>query len=45
MAVMRGNKDDKDGVSEKVVELIETEEITAMTPTGAVPSMWDEWDM
>jgi len=45
LVVMRGTKDDQDGVSEKIVELMETEEITAVTPTGAVPTLWDDWDM
>lgn len=43
---MQGGKDDKDGVSDKIVELTETEEISLMTPTTATSSsVWDEWDM
>jgi hypothetical protein len=48
LLVMRGSKDDKEGVSEKIVELTETQEITATTPTQSNPSsaaLWDEWDM
>lgn len=48
LLVMRGNKDDKDGVSEKIVELTETQEISVSTPTQSNPSsaaLWDEWDM
>ncbi|KAF8149926.1 hypothetical protein B0H34DRAFT_731762 [Crassisporium funariophilum] len=46
LVAMRGGKNDKDGVSEKIVELTETEEITVRTPGSAtVSSIWDEWDM
>jgi hypothetical protein len=46
LVAMRGGKDDQDGVSDKIVELIETEEISLMTPiAGQSPSIWDEWDM
>lgn len=45
----KGSKDDKDGISEKIVELVATSEITATPATpglaGPTPSMWDEWDM
>lgn len=42
----RGVKDDKDGVSDQITELVETVEIT--TPSTARMSqenIWDEWDM
>lgn len=46
---MRGNKDNEDGLSDRIVELVETEEITPKTPTAgsfkAVEGLWDEWDM
>ncbi|CAA7267017.1 unnamed protein product [Cyclocybe aegerita] len=49
LVAMRGSKDDKDGVSEKIVELMETEEISALSPisptTMVSPSVWDDWDM
>ncbi|KAG6909050.1 hypothetical protein DXG01_002202 [Tephrocybe rancida] len=49
LVAMRGSKDDKDGASEKIVELVETAELTIATPMSAVaasgPSVWDEWDM
>lgn len=44
---MRGAKDDKDGVSERIVELVETKELGVNHPpvTNGAPGMWDEWDM
>jgi len=46
LVVMRGGKDDQDSVSDKIVEMIETEEISLLTPTvQPAPSIWDEWDM
>jgi hypothetical protein len=46
LVAMRGGKDDQDGVSDKIVEMIETEEISLMTPTAEqAPSVWDEWGM
>jgi hypothetical protein len=46
LVAMLGGKDDQDGVSDKIVELIETEEISLMTPTAEQGlSVWDEWDM
>ena len=45
LVAMRGGKDDQDGVSDKIVEMIETEEISLMTPTTEQASAWDEWDM
>lgn len=43
LAAIKGDKEDKDGNSDKIIELVETSEITS-TPT-TVPAMWDEWDM
>ena len=46
LVAMRGGKDDKDGVSERIVELVQTEEISLQTPaTAGAPGLWDEWDM
>ncbi|TFK40376.1 hypothetical protein BDQ12DRAFT_680852 [Crucibulum laeve] len=46
LVAMKGSKDDKDGVSDKIVELTETSEITARTPSSAVSgALWDDWDM
>jgi RHO1 GDP-GTP exchange protein 1/2 len=51
VVAMRGDKDDKDGRSEKIVELVETSEYAVTTPAGqptpktGVSEMWDEWDM
>jgi len=46
LVVMKGDRDDENGVSEKIVELVETSEIRDVnTPTTANPAMWDEWDM
>lgn len=46
LVAMRGAKDDQEGVSDKIVELVETTEIPAVTPAaGPHPAFWDEWDM
>jgi len=47
LIAMRGGKDDKNGVSERIVELVETEEISLMSPASAstTATIWDEWDM
>ncbi|KAF8547962.1 hypothetical protein OG21DRAFT_1423939 [Imleria badia] len=46
---MRGQKDDEDGLSDRIVELVETAEITPKTPIAgpfkSAEGMWDEWDM
>lgn len=46
---MRGNKDDEGGLSDQIIELVETAEITSKTPIAgsfkAPEGMWDEWDM
>ncbi|KAG6877805.1 hypothetical protein C0993_003779 [Termitomyces sp. T159_Od127] len=45
LVAMKGSKDDKDGTSEKIVELEETMELSIATPVSATPNAWDEWDM
>ncbi|KAG6842316.1 hypothetical protein C0991_010604 [Blastosporella zonata] len=45
LVAMRGGKDDQDGTSEQIVELVETSDLTVSTPVSAVPAVWDEWDM
>ncbi|KAF9532496.1 hypothetical protein CPB83DRAFT_903530 [Crepidotus variabilis] len=45
LVVMKGTKLDQDGQSEKIEELLETEEISVLSPTATAPAMWDEWDM
>ncbi|OAX43158.1 hypothetical protein K503DRAFT_732249 [Rhizopogon vinicolor AM-OR11-026] len=48
LVAMRGDKDDKDGVSDKIIELVQTSEIGALqTPMTSTPmeGLWDEWDM
>ncbi|KAG1781631.1 hypothetical protein EV702DRAFT_1177351 [Suillus placidus] len=48
LVAMRGTKDDKDGVSDKIIELVQTAEFSStQTPIGSTPveGMWDEWDM
>ena len=44
---MRGDKDDNDGVSDKLVELIETTALgrTPSTARSIPENLWDEWDM
>lgn len=48
LVAMRGTKDDKDGVSDKIIELVQTAEFSStQTPMASAPveGMWDEWDM
>ncbi|KAI6102089.1 hypothetical protein F5141DRAFT_1241795 [Pisolithus sp. B1] len=48
LVAWRGAKDDEDGLSEQIVELIDTAVITPVTPVSGtiVPlDVWDEWDM
>ncbi|KAI3604794.1 signal transducer [Moniliophthora roreri] len=48
LVAMRGEKNDQDGIMEKIVELKETKEIGigTATPISAIPaSVWEEWDM
>lgn len=48
IVAMKGEKDDGDGVSDKLAELVETAEL-ARTPSSsarvAPDNLWDEWDM
>lgn len=50
LVAMRGEKDGKDGMSDKIVELVETSEYAVTTPAQPTPKtvtsgIWDEWDM
>jgi len=47
LVAMRGSKDDQNGQSEKIMELLETEEINMVSPSSAVFSsvLWDDWDI
>ncbi|KAJ7066963.1 hypothetical protein C8F01DRAFT_1119758 [Mycena amicta] len=45
LVAMRGKHDDEGGVSERIVDLRETTEISVPQVAMPVPSMWDEWDM
>ncbi|KAH7911069.1 hypothetical protein BJ138DRAFT_1113504 [Hygrophoropsis aurantiaca] len=50
LVALRGDKNDRDGISDKIVELVETSEIAAQTPVNPSTAMggegvWDEWDM
>ncbi|KAI0058174.1 hypothetical protein BV25DRAFT_1891692 [Artomyces pyxidatus] len=42
---MRGKMEDKAGLSEALVELVQTSEITRTPGPGALEGFWDEWDM
>ena len=44
----RGEKSDEDSLSEQILELIDTTELTPATPVSgsfAPPDIWEEWDM
>lgn len=45
LVAMKGDHDDKEGISDKIVELVETSEITPTPATAGAESLWDEWDM
>ncbi|PFH52993.1 hypothetical protein AMATHDRAFT_45896 [Amanita thiersii Skay4041] len=52
IVAMKGKKDDREGVSDRIIELVETVELPVSSPVSAastvrsLPSaMWDEWDM
>jgi RHO1 GDP-GTP exchange protein 1/2 len=47
LVAMRGEKDDRDGASDKIVEFLETNEIAQPGPRQPMfsPGVWDEWDM
>ncbi|KAF8638287.1 hypothetical protein AX17_002307 [Amanita inopinata Kibby_2008] len=46
---MKGGKDDKDGISDRIVELVETVELPVTSPASVAPAknsaLWEEWDM
>lgn len=42
LAAMRGDKSGNEGISDKIVELVETAEIGTPADTEG---LWDEWDM
>ncbi|GJE88623.1 RhoGEF/DH domain-containing protein [Phanerochaete sordida] len=42
---MRGDDKAGGGPSDKLVELVETTDLTAQQQTSSVPGVWDEWDM
>ncbi|KAI0040258.1 hypothetical protein FA95DRAFT_1611936 [Auriscalpium vulgare] len=41
----KGRLEDKTGLSEALVELVQTSEISTPAPASAVEGLWDEWDM
>lgn len=48
LVAWRGEKNDEDGLSEQILELIDTTELTPATPASgsfAPPDIWDERDM
>ena len=45
LVAMKGELVDKNGESEKIVELVQTAELVASPTPTATRSMWDEWDM
>lgn len=51
LVAIKGGEDDKDGMSDRIIELVETSEYAATppfsqpTPRTAVSGIWDEWDM
>ena len=44
LVAMRGGSAEG-GAIDKLVELVETADLTVPTPYTAVPGLWDEWDM
>lgn len=46
LVAMRGTKDDQNGQSEKIMEMLETEEISLISPSNVtVSSVWEDWDI
>ncbi len=45
VVAMTGDFEDKNGLSEKVLELVPTAAIDAQEPMGRVEQLWDEWDV
>jgi len=44
LVAMKGTKDDEDGTSERIVELLQTSLISS-APAAPMLALWDEWDM
>jgi hypothetical protein len=45
VAAMTGDVDDENGLSERVLELVQTTAIDTQGPAVRVQQHWDEWDM
>jgi RHO1 GDP-GTP exchange protein 1/2 len=45
LAVMRGDSIESQGISERILELVETAEIGATPGISETKILWDEWDM
>jgi transketolase C-terminal domain/subunit len=45
VAAMTGDVEDESGLSEKVLELVQTTAIDAQELMGRVEQHWDEWDV
>ncbi|KAI0303762.1 hypothetical protein B0F90DRAFT_1816034 [Multifurca ochricompacta] len=45
IAAMTGDVEDARGLSEKLVELVQTSAIDAQAPLARAEQLWDEWDM
>ena len=46
LVAMRGSEDKQGNApGEKLVELVETADLTAQQQTTNIPGLWDEWDM
>jgi len=45
VAAVRGDIEDENGLSEKVLELVPTAAIDAQNLVGPVEQYWDEWDV
>lgn len=44
LIAMRGKKDDKQGLSDELAELVETAPFEAVRRQDTVDTLWDEWD-
>jgi hypothetical protein len=42
---MKGDKDDREGASYKIVDLVETQEIQTPSVNSTAEGLWDMWDM
>jgi hypothetical protein len=45
VAAMTGDVEDESGLSEKVLELVQTSAIDTQELMGRVEQHWDEWDV